>query len=89
MYWTLFKVYDGNGDSGQECFYIVVNHEIQFSLNDHTGGLTSTPIVTLLSKLVDKEEMGAVMAMCSGKVISHYWHCQVNLTVLNCCKLVW
>merc|ERR1712130_1068526 len=30
------------------------------------GGLTSTPIVTLLTKLVDKEEMGAVMAMCSG-----------------------
>ena len=30
------------------------------------GGLTSTPIVTLMTKLVDKEEMGAVMAMCSG-----------------------
>ena len=35
-------------------------------LNAYPGGLTSTPIVTLLSKLVDKEEMGAVMAMCSG-----------------------
>ena len=35
-------------------------------MNDYPGGLTSTPIVTLLTKLVDKEEMGAVMAMCSG-----------------------
>ena len=35
----------------------------------HSGGLTSTPIVTLLTKLVDKEEMGAVMAMCSGENI--------------------
>ena len=30
------------------------------------GGLTSTPIITLLTKLVDKEELGAVMAMSSG-----------------------
>jgi hypothetical protein len=30
------------------------------------GGLTSTPIVTLLSKLVDRDEVGAVMAISSG-----------------------
>ena len=39
---------------------------MKFALATNPGGLTSTPIVTLLSKLVDKDEMGAVMAMCSG-----------------------
>lgn len=30
------------------------------------GGLTSTPLITLLTKLVDRQEMGAVLAMASG-----------------------
>ena len=33
------------------------------------GGLTSTPIITLLTKLVDREETGAVMAMSSGLIV--------------------
>ena len=33
------------------------------------GGLTSTPIIALLCKLVDKEETGAVMAVTSGNII--------------------
>ena len=33
------------------------------------GGLTSTPIISLMCKLVDKQEAGAVMALSSGQ----YW----------------
>ena len=33
------------------------------------GGLTSTPIMSLMCKLVDKQEAGAVMALSSGQ----YW----------------
>ena len=31
-----------------------------------SGCLTTTPLITLLTKLVDKTEVGAVMAMASG-----------------------
>ena len=54
--------------SGQERLLVAYETAIKLALSTNAppGGLTSTPIVTLLSKLVDKEEMGAVMAMCSG-----------------------
>ena len=77
-YWTVFNRYDYDDDdhnddtgftySGQERLLVAFETAIKCALatNAPPGGLTSTPIVTLLSKLVDKEEMGAVMAMCSG-----------------------
>ena len=50
----------------------------------HSGGLTSTPIVTLLSKLVDKEEMGAVMAMCSGEniILNSKWFMVMHMAMI-------
>ena len=50
----------------------------------YPGGLTSTPIVTLLTKLVDKEEMGAVMAMCSGEniILNSKWLMVMHMTMI-------